>query len=429
MGVTKKPERRSLSIVKKNKAKNLFVLIATVYLFLFGTEGLSRAADLPKEIKLGVIIPLTGYLESIGTAAQRGVLMAVDHINRNGGIKSMNGAKIKIFFGDDEGMPNVAVTQAERLIKREKVDSLIGAYTSSCSFPVTQVAEKHKIPIVVPASARDEITERGFKYTFRLCDKASGYSKVGLDVLKYFSEKANIPIKTVALLYEDSAWGQSYTRSVKKILPNYGYKIVADLPYSSRTEDIFPAIVKLKAANPDAVIQVSYTLDAILITKTMHELDFNCKGIITGGSGHTVPAYYDSVGNLNEYIFVTEPFSSLLPFGEVKERAKEFEERFKTPMDMYGAFFYTATYIVANAFEMAGSVDKAKVRDALSKVNIKVGQKGNLFIYDATFDENGQAPATTAICQWRKGKKEIVYPEKGAILKPVFPMPPWAKRK
>jgi branched-chain amino acid transport system substrate-binding protein len=135
--------------------------------------------------------------------------LAIDHINRDGGIKSLGGAKIRLIFGDDEAKPDVAMAEAERLIKSEKVDALLGAYTSSCSFPVTQVAEANRIPIIVPASAKDEITERGFKYTFRLVGKASKIGSEQINFLNWLSKKNKVPVQTLGLLFEDSAWGQS----------------------------------------------------------------------------------------------------------------------------------------------------------------------------------------------------------------------------
>ena len=393
--------------------------------------GISQGAETISEVKIGVITPLSGPLSSIGTAAKRGAMLAAERINNEGGIKSLGGAKIKLLFGDDEAKPNIGMAEAERLIKQDKVDALIGAYTSSVSFPMTQVAERYKVPVVVPASAKDEITERGFKYTFRLCDKASGYSKGGLSFIEWLYETNNIPVKTIGLLYEDSGWGKAYTNSLKKHLQQSGseYEIVVDLPYSKETKDLRATILKLKAANPDVVVQVSYTIDAILAIKTMHELGYFPKALVTGGSGHTVPDFYKSVGELSEFIYVTEPFSPMLPVGEVKARADEFEKKYDTPMDMYGAFFYTGLYIIADALERAGSVDKAKIRDALTKVNIEVGKKGNLFPYAATFDDQGQAPATTSFCQWKSGIKEIVYPTATATAKPVIPAPDWKARQ
>jgi branched-chain amino acid transport system substrate-binding protein len=416
--------------MKKQSIKSIVMKIAVVGLLVLGIANPGLTVEPPKEVKVGVIAPLTGPLADYGIKIQRGVTLAVERINRDGGIKSLNGAKIRLVFGDDEGKPDVSMSEAERLIKVEKVDALLGPYSSATAFPVTQVAEKNEIPIILPTTGKDEITERGFKYTFRLCAKSSEYSKTMVDFLGWLSEKTKIPIKTVALLYEDGAVGQSYFKPVKeKFLPKTSYKLLADLPYPTQTKDIRSTILRLKGVNPDVVLTISYVLDAILITRTMHELQFDCKAVITGGAGNIISAYYNGVGTLSDYLFAIDMYTLSLPSGEVKERVKEFEDRFKDPPDMLNLYWYTGTYILANAINDAGSVNKEKVRDALGKVHIKVGEKGNLLPFPAEFDKSGQAPATILMIQWLKGKKEVVFPESLATMKPIFPIPKWAERK
>ncbi len=413
--------------MKKKSIQRLTAIVVSLGLLFLGV-GVGIAAE-PKEVKIGVVVPLTGPVASIGIACQRGLILAVDHINQDGGIKSLGGAKIKLFFGDDEAKPDVAMAEAERLIKNEKVDALVGAYTSSCSFPVTQVAEANRIPIIVPASAKDEITERGFKYTFRLVGKASKIGSEQINFIKWLSKTTNVPITTVGLLFEDSAWGQSLAKNIRELVPNAGYKIVSDLSYPANTKDVRSTVLRLKSAKPDVVIQESYTMDAILITKTMHELQFDCKGIVGTGTGHSSPDYHAGTGGLDEYMMQWEGWSTSIPLKEVQERAKGFQERFKLPMDPFAALFYSSGYALVNAMNNAGSVDKDKVREAMSKLNIKVGEKGNLFLYPSTFDENGQAPAEGVYTQRLKGKMDVLYPESGATTKPVFPIPLWGKRK
>lgn len=393
-------------------------ILASLGILLLETGG-SPAAE-PKEVKIGVVVPLTGPVASIGTACQRGTILAVDHINLDGGIKSLGGAKIRLIFGDDEAKPDVAMAEAKRLIKSEKVDALLGAYTSSCSFPVTQVAEANRIPIIVPASAKDEITERGFKYTFRLVGKASKIGSEQINFLNWLSKKNKVPVQTLGLLFEDSAWGQSLVKNIRDLVSNAGYKIVADLSYPANTKDVRSTILRLKSAKPDFVIQESYTMDAILITKTMHEVQFDCKGVLGTGTGHSSPDYHVGTGGLDEYMMQWEGWSTSIPLKEVQERAKEFQERFKLPMDPFAALFYSSAYALVNGINNAGTVDKGKVRETLSKQNIKVGEKGNLFLYPSTFDENGQAPAEGVYTQRLKGKMEVLYPESGATINPVF---------
>ena len=405
-----------------------FVVFLVFALLTIGVPnpGPVKAAE---EIKVGVIFPLTGPVASIGVASQRGVTMAVDRINSEGGIKSMGGAKIKLFFGDDEAKPNVAMTEGERLIKQEKVDALIGSYTSSCSFPLTQVAEVNKIPILVGSSAKDEITERKFKYTFRAELKASWIARDQVNFIKFLASKTGVPVKTIGLLYEDSGWGQSFAKDVVPLIKQAGFQLVSEIPYPKDTKDMRSFILKLKAANPDLVLQESYTEDAILVTKTMHELQFYSKGILGTGTGHSSPFYHDGVGGLDEYLMKWESWSPAIPLEEVRVRSKEFFERFKTPMDTFSAKCYTVGFILAQGYEIAGSKDKDKLRDALRKVNVKVGDKGNTHLFPMKFDADGQAPEAVGVhTQVVKGQYVVLAPEIGATGKPVYPAPPWSER-
>ena len=197
------------------KTTILFLMIAITFSLCLGSFAPKAIAASAEEIKVGVVFPLTGPVSSIGIAKQRGLTMAIERINEAGGIQSLGGAKIRLIFGDDEAKPATAMAEGERLIKDEKVTVLIGSYTSSCSFPLTQVAERNKTPIIVGSSAKKEITERGFKYTFRTELKAPWIGRDETDFLEWLKKELNVDIKSVGLLYEDSGWGQSWSSSIK----------------------------------------------------------------------------------------------------------------------------------------------------------------------------------------------------------------------
>jgi branched-chain amino acid transport system substrate-binding protein len=417
--------------MKKNSFKKQVVVMVLVAFFAVGIPTFAFSSGVPKEIKAGVILPLSGPLASIGKSSQNGLVMAVDYINQDGGIKSLNGAKVRLIFADDEAKPDVGISEAERLIGREQVDVLLGSYSSAVTFAITQVAEKNQLPIIAANSAKEEITERGFKYTFRMCPKSTWIANDQMDFLKWISAKTNTPIKTLGLLYEDSAWGQSFARTFKEPASKSGYKFPFDISYSAKdTKDFRSIILKAKEANPDMVVQVSYTMDAILIMKTMHELQFDCKGILATGSGHTTDEFHKGVGGLDEYLVAWDFWNESISLREVKERAREYSPRFGKPIDQFAASWYTVGYFLAKALNEAKSVEKQKIRDALRKVDLKVGEKGNLFLIPISFDENGQNPNAKGIqCQILKGKWEVLYPEVGATAKPIFPVPSWAKRK
>jgi len=411
------------------KTTILFLMFAITSSLCLGSLAPKAIAASAEEIKVGVVFPLTGPVSSIGIAKQRGLTMAIERINEAGGIQSLGGAKIRLIFGDDEAKPATAMAEGERLIKDEKVTVLIGSYTSSCSFPLTQVAERNKTPIIVGSSAKKEITERGFKYTFRTELKAPWIGRDETDFLKWLKKEMNVNIKSVALLYEDSGWGQSWSSSIKPLLEKYQYNLVADLSYPKDSKDLRSYILKLKAVDPDLTILESYTEDAILLTKTMHELQYYCKGLLATGTGHSSPFFHQGVGGLDDYLILWESWSPRLPLPGLEKLAQEFESRYETPIDPFSAKAYTVGYILADALERAASLEKDQIRDALRKTNIKAGENGNTHPYIIAYDEDGQAyNAVGVVSQWQKGVKEVLWPPDFATAKPIFPAPEWSKR-
>ena len=126
-----------------------------------------------KDVKIGFVLPLSGGAATIGNQTKVGAEVAVAQINAAGGVKSMGGAKLVPLFADSQSKPDVGVAETERLITRENVAMVVGAYNSGVTFPATELAERYKTPWLVTGAVKDEITERNFKYVFRPNNKAT----------------------------------------------------------------------------------------------------------------------------------------------------------------------------------------------------------------------------------------------------------------
>lgn len=120
-------------------------------------------------IKVGILLPLSGPAAPIAVKSLNGYKLAVQEINKSGGIPLLDGREIKLVVADSGGNPKVCKAQAERLITKDNVVVIMRAYQSSVTYPSTQVAEKFEIPYIVPSSYLSTITERGFKYAFKVC--------------------------------------------------------------------------------------------------------------------------------------------------------------------------------------------------------------------------------------------------------------------
>ena len=399
--------------------------ISAVALALTGLNSFdARAAD---DVKVGVLLPLSGSVAPIGQNNRRGHELAVDEINAAGGIKSLGGAKLVLVDGDTQGNPNVGIQETEKLA-RKGVVAIMGAYQSSVTFPTTQIAEKLQVPYIDPVAIADSITEgRNFKYTFKVSPKASWYARDQLAFIKWVGEKTGKPVKSVVLMFEDTLFGQSTSKGQAKYAEEYGIKVLEKIPYPKDTPDMTATISRVKSLNPDALVLVSYISDAVLITKTMKELGVNIP-ILGTSAGHIDPAYVANLGPLANYSFTVGEWSPDLKKAGASDVDKRFQKKFGIPMNGHAAETYMSTMVLRDALERAGSTDRKKLRAALAKTEI-CGDK-NLLPYDCIkFDPSGQSPqGRLTILQIQDGKFVSVWPQELAASKVVWPVPDWNKR-
>ena len=383
----------------------------------------SIAAD---DIKVGILLPLSGSVAPIGVNNRRGHELAIDEINAAGGIKSMGGAKLVMVDGDTQGKPEVGMSEVEKLA-RKGVVAIMGAYQSGVTFPSTQISEKLQVPFIDPVAIADSITSRGFKSIFKIAPKASWYARDQVRFLKYAAEKAGKPAKSVVLLYEDTLFGQSTAKGQKAAAKELGIEIIGDISYPKDTPDLTSTIANIKRLNPDAILLVSYISDAVLITKTMRELDVNIPMIGTS-AGHIDPAYISNLGKYADYTFTVGEWNTDLKRKGVKEISERFEKKFGVQMNGHAAETYMATMVLRDALEKTGSTDRKKLRDALAET--KICGDNNILPYDCImFDKTGQSPeAQLIVLQIRGGKYTTVWPPEVAATEVVMPVPKWSDR-
>jgi branched-chain amino acid transport system substrate-binding protein len=384
-----------------------------------GFPNVLRGAD-PKEILIGHIHPLSGALGFDGQELKKGMMLAVKEINDAGGIKSLGGAKLKLLDADSEGKPELAVSAVERF-NREGVVAVMGAYQSAVTLVAAQQAEKLQIPYVVTVAVADEVTSRGFKYTFRVQPSAE---QMASQTVKYVSEIAKATgqtVKTIAYLHDDTAFGTSLAGHVKKFAPNYGMEIIVDVPYSPRAADVATEVGKIKAAGADVVMDTGYFGDGVRVFKTMRDMKIKSKGIIGCGNGaFSHPKFVEELGNLTENVmdgnYCANPRSPL-----TKKAFANYKAAYGTDMGPSTVFSYQPVYVLADALERAKSTDREAVREALSKTNLAehILPQGPIVFGPDGQNKNAQA----AMMQILGGKIVTVWPEAYAEGKYIFPQP------
>lgn len=369
-----------------------------------------------KEILIGSIHPMTGSMAYEGKAITNAAQLAVDEINAAGGIKSLGGAKLKLLVGDSQGLPDKASSEAQRLI-REGAVALIGTYTSSSAVTATQEAEKAQTPFLITVAATTNIQERGFKYSFRIQPNADTFSE---DFLRYMKEIKTPDIKTIALVHENSLFGTYFADYVKKNIAKADLTIVGDIPYAASTATLSSEVTKLAGLNPDLVVGVGYYRDQALLIKTIRERNLKFKGIVGIANGAiSDPKIIQDLGQGAEGLMDVNYRWN--PNAQSSEKVlAAYKDKFSDNMSPHAMFGYTAIQVLADALERASSTDKVKVRDALAQTNFT----NHILPQDAIkFNDKGEnVNAQAVLVQVQNGRQVVVYPEKYAQAKLIFPL-------
>lgn len=404
--------------------------LATAAVSLLILAGMSLSAMAETVVRIGNVEPLSGPSASVGQQGKNAREMAVEEINAAGGIKALGGAKLELIYADSKSDPNVGVTETERLINTDKVNIVTGCWNSGVTYPSTAVAERYGVPFVVPVSVRDTITERGFKYVFRIAAKDSWWTRDQFTFLKDMKAEFGTELKTVAFVYENGDWGTGFAAQWKKLAEEAGYEIVLDEPYPSTATDLTPVVNKIRRAKPDVLLLTSNAADAVLMTNTLADYKVSPKVIIGSGGGHADPTFLSGTKDNAKFMFDIVEWETDVNKPGAKETNEKYKAKYGSNLTGEAVDAYVAMYVIADALERAASLEPAKIRDALAATNLGTGPAG-IVAYDAIkFDASGQnenaALAIVQINDLGQGLERItVWPKasRRAGYTPVFPMP------
>lgn len=379
------------------------------------SAGCSREGQQNSEnsIRVGVITSLTGPEARFGQAQKYGYEMALDEINA----KAVLGKKIELVYQDDTSKPEVASLTVEKLSDRADIVALMGAYTSSATFPATAVANRYQIPMLCPSAITDEITRQDYKWVFRVCAAASDYGRMLVEFLSQVADAHKL-----AVVYENTQFGSSVARAALEQAPRAGIEIVAYEAYDQGGTDFTPLLTRVKSAGPDAVLFVSYLADATLLMRQSKEIDLNPKVFTAGGAGFSLPDFLKGAGDTAEYTISVTQWTPDAKWTGSREWADKFRARFNYEPSYHSVQAYMSLMILADAIERAGSTERTAVRDA-----IKTSKLDSIF-GPIHFNEVGQNEHQVAITQVLNGKFTTIWPSSAAIRPPVLPTPPWRSR-
>jgi len=397
--------------------RGLLCLVAAFAVAMIASGTCLAQGAKGEPIKVGVVLPLTGTQAAFGEIEKNSFVMGVEEINKAGGI---NGRPIELIVEDDASKADVGRSAVEKLISRDKVIVLTGGYASSVTYAMSAVAQQRQVPFLVNTGSADNITEMGWDYVFRLNPPVSEYP----EGLKSFLEAVVKP-KSVAILYENTLFGQSGSKEFAADAEKMGLKVLMKQGYEAGGLDFKPLLINVKAANPDLVYMISYVMDAALLMRQAKELDFNPKLFVGGAAGFTLPEFYKNAGDAAENVFSATLWTENVPFPGAREYYDKYLKRFNSPTEYHGAEAYSAIYVVADALKRAKELTPKAVRESLVDTDMMTVFGPVKFIAYGKKKQQNRLP--TYLVQWQKGVLETVWPKDVATKPYVYPVPPWKK--
>jgi branched-chain amino acid transport system substrate-binding protein len=372
-----------------------------------------QAAEGP--LKVGVVLPLTGDLAKFGETEKNSFLMGLEEINQSGGV---NGRPIELVIEDDAGKPDVGKAAVERLISRDSVLAVTGGYVSAVTYAMCALAQQRKVPFLVTRASADKITEQGWDYVFRINPPVSEYP----DTLVSFLAHVVRP-RTVAILYENTPFGQSGAREFARSIEESGIKVIIREAYEAGDLDLKALLIKAKAAQPDLVYMVSCMPDAARLMGQARELDVNPKLYVGGGFGFTLPEFAQNAGDAAENVYATDLWAPRLPYPGAQEYFDKYRAKFGIPTECLGVQAYSSIYVIADALKRSTELTPQGVRDALAATDTMTVFGPVKFIAYGKKKQQNSLP--TYLLQWQEGTLEAVWPETVASRPYVYPVPPW----
>jgi branched-chain amino acid transport system substrate-binding protein len=412
-----------------------FCRILSVASFLAALLATART-EAAESVRIGVIYPLTGNAASAGQSAKDAVNLGTEIVNTahpdlkalplgaTAGLPNLGGAKIELDEADHQGNPQVGQQQTVRLITQDHVVAMLGSYHSSVSLVATAVAERQGIPYLVADSVAQNITGRGFKWTFRTTPIASDFAKAYAGFLTDLKNSGR-KIEKIAVINENTDYGTSVAASILEAAKAANITVAAQVPYNANSSDVSAQVIQLKTLQPDAVIFVSYTADTILYFRTLKNLDYLPPIIIGDDAGFSDPTFIPNAGELAQGAINRSAFDIGKPGSNSYIVNQLFKAKYGRDLDDTSARWMQGFFVLADAINRAGSTEPDKIQAALQATDLKPDQL--IMGYNGVkFDSTGQNTLASTFLIQLQGKQYVsIWPTNLATGKLELPMKGW----
>jgi len=384
-------------------------LVPIVLLALFGS-----AASAAEPITIGEINPRTGVLAVQGTAVHQGILLAVEEANARGGIA---GRPINLLSRDDEGKPERAIAAAEELASRRGALALIGGYVDILVAPISEVADRSRIPYLATASLDERLTHRGNRFFFRISSLAPYVTATTGIILEVFRAK------NVAILYSSTPGASQLARRQKNVLERAGLKVSVFEPFAPGLSDFTPLLARVRDQGAEVLLSDTFFADHLLLIRQMAQAGITLKAFL-GAFGMEFPNVVKELGSTSEGLYGTTAWQPGVTLGGSAKESLAFIEAFKrrfgwepAPLTTHG---YAAAKTLLKALEAVAASGKAltgeTLRDALARADVQT-PLGRI-----KFDDGGDPLFyERVVIQIQDGRHVVVYPKNRATSPARYP--------
>ena len=377
-------------------------------------------------IIFGSAVSLTGQQAKEGALTKQGYDLWLDWINQRGGIE-VKGVKhpVQILYQDDQSKADQSAILVQKLITEQKAQYILGPYGSAATATDAVVAEKNGIPMVEANGAAQSIFSKSYKFTFAVLSPANKYLTGVIDMAATLKPKPT----TLAMLSADDNFSLEVAKSVAEYAPTKGINVVFNQKYPTGSTDVSGLLSQAKAQNPDILMNSGHLAEAIAINKSAKDLKLNAK-IAAYSVGPSTPDFIQALGKDANYVYDGSQWSAQVKYSptlylSVKDYVAAYQKKFSTTEepDYHVAESTAACLAFEKALENAGSLDAAKVRDALAALNVTT------FFGVIKFDSRGvNTYKPMVVEQIQNGKHFTVFPAEVANGKASYPAPSWDSR-
>jgi branched-chain amino acid transport system substrate-binding protein len=386
---------------------------------------LGNAVAQDKEVKVAVLVPLSGAWARNGELHVKGAQLAVEHINAAGGIKALGGAKMKLIVADSGDSTEKAKNSAQRLLSQEPdLVGGTGAFVSSFTLGITEITERAEVPWLT-LSYSDQLTARGYKYVFQTSPTASKQAQDALPVLMAIAKQAQSTPKTIGIVMDNTASPVAFTKPMREGgFEKLGLKLVVDEIFTPPLSDATSLVQRVRNARPDILLMLTTNIpDTKIVLEKLNEMGLGRGRIpVLGNGGHMgAPELLNVVGkDLLEGVMAA--IANWTGKGQEKLTA-EFKAKYNEPwMPQDSISTYGDMWIFKDAIEKAGSADPKKVSAAIRGMNESSGAARFFPGENLAFEANGRrSGAELVIVQWQNGEPKAIFPASLAATKPLWP--------